>query len=351
MSAALQHQAADKHAASIALIAGEVRAVVAVMRRNAKWSLADHSDAGDAQDPLTESFQNLRRKMYTWGDISTVPPLEFLAPFLDVCRSEAASGPITGAALNSLYAILSSSLLRPEAPGAVEAIHAVADAVSHCRFEATDPAHDDTVLARIMSVLLAAIRCPLGHLLSDDHVCAMVYATYHIGHHTGRESALLVHVSRSVLAELVRTVFSRASTSPGNALAAPAAAREVSFVRSSDPPLSPSGRSTLPYGAIRPAWRPRPLIHGTSFDPNPHPPWCQTRETLATIPSDPPHAGVSAACDIFSFIISLIAYDDEQHGDELAAAGLALAARSLSRFRAPPRLGGGPGSVSAPRLA
>lgn len=39
---------------------------------------------------------------------------------------------------------------------------------------------------------------------------------------------------------------------------------------------------------------------------------------------------MSAACDIFSFIISLIAYDDEQHGDELASAGLALAVSSTT---------------------
>lgn len=244
-------QAADRNAAAISQLSGEVRSVVSVMRRNAKWSLADHAEP-DVADPLTESFQALRRKLYTWGDIATVSPMEYLSPFLDVCRSEAASGPITGAALNSLYAILSSSLLRPEAPGAVEAIHAVADAVAHCRFEATDPAHDDTVLARIMSVLLAALRCPLGHLLSDDHVCAMVYATYHIGHHTGRESALLVHVSRTVLAELVRTVFSRACAAPGSQqlLAAPETPSALATrFRDGQPPSSPGNRPGKPYGA------------------------------------------------------------------------------------------------------
>ena len=81
-----------------------------------------------------------------------------------------ASGPITGAALSALYSILTAGLVHPGSPGAAEALHAVVDAVAHCRFEATDAAHDETVLARIMAVLLAALRCPAGSLLSDDHV-------------------------------------------------------------------------------------------------------------------------------------------------------------------------------------
>lgn len=202
---------ASVHERERALIADEIRHVVAALRRNRTPEQGDSSDG--SEDQRSESFRLLRRKLYTWGEISAVPPLDFLSPFLLVCQCESASGPITGAALDSIYSLLSSGLLQPETPGATDAIRTVADAVSHCRFEATDPAHDDTVLARITSVLLAALRCPIGNLLSDDHVCAMVYATFHIGHHTGRESTLLVHSSRATLVELVRTVFSSAALS------------------------------------------------------------------------------------------------------------------------------------------
>lgn len=202
--------AAD-HVAAMSVILGQLRSVVSAMRTNAKWALTDQRSelSHTPPDPLTESFRLLRKELHTWRDLAAVPPLAYLTPFLGVCRSEAASGPITGAALRSIYTIISAGLVQPDAPGAVEAMHAVVDAVAHCRFEATDPAHDDTVLALIMSVLLAALRCTAGHLLSDDHVCAVVHATYHIGHHTGRESVLLVHMSMDILTEVVRTVFAR----------------------------------------------------------------------------------------------------------------------------------------------
>ena len=37
-------------------------------------------------------------------------------------------------------------------------------------------------------------------------------------------------------------------------------------------------------------------------------------------------SGLPAAIDIFSFLVSLITYEDAQHGDELAGTGLSLAA-------------------------
>lgn len=59
-------------------------------------------------------------------------------------------------------------------PFAAGAMHCVADAVAHCRFEETDHDSDEVVLAKILQALLACLRCPAGALLSDDDVCSMV---------------------------------------------------------------------------------------------------------------------------------------------------------------------------------
>jgi brefeldin A-resistance guanine nucleotide exchange factor 1 len=54
----------------------------------------------------------------------------------------------------------------------------VADTVTHCRFEATDPESDDVVLMKILRVLLACLVCPAGHLLTDDLVWSMLQTCF-----------------------------------------------------------------------------------------------------------------------------------------------------------------------------
>ena len=103
--------------------------------------------------------------------------------------------------------MLKHGLISEENPDAAEAMHAVADAVTLCRFEATDPDHDDVVLSKILHVLLECMRCPTGRLLSDDDVCNIVQACYRIGHQSGKESALLRNLSRHVLREIVHETF------------------------------------------------------------------------------------------------------------------------------------------------
>ena len=106
------------------------------MRRNAKFSPGyGAGGSSGVEDPLLQGFRTLRRQLYAWRDWATVAPLEYLAPFLAVVRSDETSGPITGAALAALYAVLSAELVQPTAPGATEAMHALVDAVTHCRFE------------------------------------------------------------------------------------------------------------------------------------------------------------------------------------------------------------------------
>ena len=74
-------------------------------------------------------------------------------------------------ALSAVHKVLKHGLISEHNPDAAEAMHCIADAVTLCRFEATDPDHDDVVLSKILHVLLESVRCPTGALLSDDDVC------------------------------------------------------------------------------------------------------------------------------------------------------------------------------------
>ena len=111
---------------AVALLSGAIASTVSSMRRNSKFQ----QDAS-----LLEELRVLRRRLRSWLDWSLVSPLDYLAPFLAVVRSDETSGPITATALASLYSILTAGLVRPSAPGASDAMHALVDAVTHCRFE------------------------------------------------------------------------------------------------------------------------------------------------------------------------------------------------------------------------
>ena len=127
--------ASEPRLRAASLLGGAIASTVALMRRNAKWA-PGYGGAGGAEDPLLQGFRTLRRQLYAWRDWAAVAPLEYLAPFLAVVRSDETSGPITGAALQALYAVLTADLVQPDAPGAADAMHALVDAVTHCRFEA-----------------------------------------------------------------------------------------------------------------------------------------------------------------------------------------------------------------------
>jgi golgi-specific brefeldin A-resistance guanine nucleotide exchange factor 1 len=112
-------------------------------------------------------------------------PLQLLQPFLDIITSAEASGPITGAALVSVRKLLHSPVLShfPSASVA-RAMHAVVVALGACKFEATNPWHDQAVLTRILQTLEACIACPSGGILSNTDACAVFQAVYRIGFDT-----------------------------------------------------------------------------------------------------------------------------------------------------------------------
>lgn len=121
--------------------------------------------------------------------------MEYLAPFLEVIRSHETSGPITGVALTSVRRMLDQNILGTHPPhpqlerahcstvialpktiaeqaalqitvslsspvwwaadaeaGQAEAMAEIAEAVTQCKFEATDRESDEVVLYKILQV-------------------------------------------------------------------------------------------------------------------------------------------------------------------------------------------------------
>ena len=66
--------------------------------------------------------------------LDSLDPKTFLTPFLDVIRSEAVTGSVTGMALDSVHKFLSYQILHPDMPEVATAVENLADAVTHARF-------------------------------------------------------------------------------------------------------------------------------------------------------------------------------------------------------------------------
>ncbi|TVU07913.1 hypothetical protein EJB05_41290, partial [Eragrostis curvula] len=208
------------------VLASEVATVLAVMRRNVRWAGVRYGGDDGADDehldhPLIAGLKSLRRRAAAWGPSwrDDVEPLLYLRPFLDVVRSDETGAPITGAALSSLHKILTLDLVAPSAPGAAEAMGAVVDAVTGCRFEVTDPASEEAVLARVLQVLLACVRGRAAPALANRHVCAIVSTCFRVVQQAGTKGELLQRVSRQTMQEVIRCVFARLPDLDVNVLA------------------------------------------------------------------------------------------------------------------------------------
>ena len=86
--------------------------------------------------------------------LDSLDPKTFLTPFLDVIRSEAVTGSVTGMALDSVHKFLAYQILHPDMPEVATAVENLADAVTHARFVGTDSSSDEVVLMKIIGMIL-----------------------------------------------------------------------------------------------------------------------------------------------------------------------------------------------------
>ncbi|EIE18029.1 Sec7-domain-containing protein, partial [Coccomyxa subellipsoidea C-169] len=228
------------------LLNQEVSCVVTAMRQNSRWAMR-HQDDELSDDPLLDDFKLLRRRIFQWNgeqEWSKIEPLTYLGPFLEVIRSPETSGPITGVALTSVRRLLDQYLFGKAASGVEEAMRATAEAITQCKFEATDPAADEVVLYKILQVLLACVKCPGGQLLSHDNILSIFQACFRIGHYQTERSKdiccgaeLLTQASRQVMIEMLALVMARLKDLPLDSAPLTAA---------SQPPPPPASNGSLP---------------------------------------------------------------------------------------------------------
>lgn len=107
-------------------------------------------------------------------DIRSFDMPSLLHPFLQVIRSSSTSAPITSLALVSITKFFAYNLISKDSPRLPLAMQLLSAAITHCRFEASDSAADETVLLRILNLMERMLAGPGGELLGDESVCEMM---------------------------------------------------------------------------------------------------------------------------------------------------------------------------------
>ncbi|XP_012270062.1 Golgi-specific brefeldin A-resistance guanine nucleotide exchange factor 1 isoform X2 [Orussus abietinus] len=188
------------------VVEGEVGLLVTAMRRGARWSSHSHQD--EDQDALMKGLSTLKDALNDAASLSQLEPGVFLAPFLEIVRSEETTGPVTSLALSAVNKILSYGLVDPDHPAIAPCVEAIADAVTHARFVGTDASGDGVVLMRVLQVLRALMLSPAGDHLSNESICEIMLSCFRICFET-RLSELLRRTAEHCLRDMVQHLFTR----------------------------------------------------------------------------------------------------------------------------------------------
>ncbi|XP_058806216.1 Golgi-specific brefeldin A-resistance guanine nucleotide exchange factor 1-like [Phymastichus coffea] len=188
------------------VVEGEVSLLMTAMRRGVRWSSHSHQD--EDQDVLMKGLATLKEHLDDVKHLSLTEPGAFIAPFLEIIRSEETTGPVTSLALSAVNKIISYGLIDPEHPAIVPCVEAIADAVTHARFVGTDASGDGVVLMRILHVLRALVLSPPGDNLSNESICEIMLSCFRICFET-RLSELLRRTAEHCLRDMVQHLFVR----------------------------------------------------------------------------------------------------------------------------------------------
>ncbi|PIA13396.1 Sec7-domain-containing protein, partial [Coemansia reversa NRRL 1564] len=157
---------------------------------------------------VLESFLLLREAINSVSDPHKMSLQTIVDPFMLVIRDPETTGPITRCALVSVQRFINHGIVDLSCAAAVPALLDMAQAVTHCRFEATDAASDEAVLMQILNVLSALVLSEGGHRLNDVTVCEIMETVLSMSCQM-RLSEMLRKAAESTLFTLVTFVFGR----------------------------------------------------------------------------------------------------------------------------------------------
>lgn len=139
-----------------------------------RWGLRGKRGKSMQDNPLMAGFARLRQELRGCKDIRTFDAPSLLHPFLQVIRASAIAAPITSKALVAITRFFEYKLIGTESPRLTLAMQSLSDAITHCKFEATNSPTDEEVLLRILKLMEIMMSGAGGELLSDGSMCQIM---------------------------------------------------------------------------------------------------------------------------------------------------------------------------------
>lgn len=151
---------------------------------------------------------DLKVRLNQTEDLRLIDPNEFLAPFLDIIKSEETTGPATSIALSAVNKFLSYGLIDPTHGEITQTMQNIAYAVTHARFVGTDQASDAVVLMKIVQVLSTIMLSPEGSSLTNEMLCEVMLSCFRICFEP-RLNEILRRSAEQALRDMVLLLFMR----------------------------------------------------------------------------------------------------------------------------------------------
>ncbi|KAK9130825.1 hypothetical protein Sjap_011312 [Stephania japonica] len=191
----------------------EVGAVLAVIRRFPDPSsqfMSSSSPEETYNSLLLNSLKSLRAVIFNppqqWH---MMDPLIYITPFLDVIQSDDIPAAATAVALSAVLKILKHEIFSEKTPGARDAINTIVMGITSCRLERTDQASEQSVLMRILQLLIGIMRNKTSYMLTDHAVCTLVNTCFQVVQQSAGIGDLLQYNARHTMHELIHIVFER----------------------------------------------------------------------------------------------------------------------------------------------
>lgn len=203
-----------------AVVLAGARDVLCELRGNRRFAyLPSFVTSAPAEHPLVHDIKRLRDVVRAARlGAGPFPPdalSQALDPFFRIITSRDTSGNITGVALGALDRVATSMLTLPPRTLAQYApvLSAIVSSVASCRFDASDPAKDEVVLARITRVIARIVACPASAvLLSDAAILLGFEACLDIAAGRRRTSELLKRTADAALVDIATVLASAIPT-------------------------------------------------------------------------------------------------------------------------------------------
>eukprot|EP01091_Cochliopodium_minus_P008503 TRINITY_DN1946_c0_g3_i1.p1 TRINITY_DN1946_c0_g3~~TRINITY_DN1946_c0_g3_i1.p1 ORF type:complete len:1523 (-),score=479.02 TRINITY_DN1946_c0_g3_i1:241-4809(-) len=199
------------------IVLGEIQNCLLVMKINSpKWENSIHFVTNNTmtERKIMNQIRILKEKLQL--DLEggegikkqNINVLELFSPFLELIKYSQTTGPITSQALNTIEKFLNMGFVSPTNPDVADIMQIISDSVNQCKFENTDNSTDESVLMRIMRVLLTCLTCPAGEYIPDSTVLEIIQTCFRMSIEK-RLSELLRKIAEQYLSEICIIAFKR----------------------------------------------------------------------------------------------------------------------------------------------